>query len=159
MLFRSTLARVNHVSEGGARRKRARDRRHATLWDAAGGSVLLGRARAAAQLAVWADELGACVLSPRDKTDLALGLWADVPSFAAAMPLGDVYRSDIIDLARLRNTISPVMDSVALSRLDLPTAPGITLSSDSVEECVYAIDSILLKHVEGRHSVKDVIKE
>lgn len=131
---------------------------HATLWDAAGGSVLLGRARAAAQLAVWADELGACVLSPRDKTDLALGLWADVPSSAAAMPLGDVYRSDIVDLARLRNTISPIMGSVALSRLDLPTVPGITLPSDSVEECVYAVDSILLEHVEGRHGVKDVVE-
>ena len=114
------------------------------------------KSRAAAELAVWAAQLGAQVLSPADKTQLALGLDARVPSSALAMPLGDVYRSDAIDLARLRNTISPVMESVAFTEQDGPPVEGIDLPAGPADERIYAIDSVLLEHLEGCHGVRDV---
>lgn len=131
-----------------------------------GGDDALGRAAdlsdlarkslASAQMAVWAGQLHAAVLSPADKTQIALGTDAQVPLSAVAMPLGDVYRSDVIDLARLRNTISPVMESVAFTSLDLPRVPGARLPAGSLDDQVYAVDSVLLEHLEGGHGVRDV---
>ncbi|WP_058270209.1 nitrilase-related carbon-nitrogen hydrolase [Olsenella massiliensis] len=123
---------------------------------AAQGDEALQEGIAQARIAAWARELDGLVLSSRDKTDLALGLRSQLPTAAFALPLGDVYRSDILDLARLRNTISPVLGKAQLTRADLPDLPGLTLLGPSVEETVFAIDAILLEHLEGRHGLRDV---
>ena len=92
----------------------------------------------------------AVVLSSTDKTELALGIRHSSVQAAALCPLGDVYRSDVLDMAHVRNTISPLFRHVTFDETDafelpLPTG-GVRRIAD--ERDVTAVDEILLNYVE-----------
>lgn len=74
-----------------------------------------------AHLAALAREIGGIALSNLDKTALALEVDVRAVSAARVMPIGDLYRSTtVIELARLRNTISPVISRGAQNAYEVP---------------------------------------
>ncbi len=102
------------------------------------------------ELAALAREQHAVVLSSFDKTGLALGGYGRHVSCAELCPLGDVYRSDVLDMAHVRNTISPLFRRVSLSEsemvaLTLPDGSPYVAASDAD---VMLVDEILMGHVE-----------
>lgn len=107
---------------------------------------VLGQGMVQAQLASWADELGAQVLSCVDKTSLCLGEDEGVPLSACLAPLGDVYRSELPALARQRNTVSPVFPSTDPGEGDLPLPLGLGIAG-SPGERLELIDAILRERV------------
>lgn len=101
------------------------------------------------QLAELARRHGALPLASQDKTALALGAACDV-SAALLCPLGDIYRSDVLDMAHLRNTISPLFRRVGLGErdaLELPLRDG-TAYQVADERAVSLVDEVLLGYVE-----------
>lgn len=102
------------------------------------------------ELAALARDCGALVLSSADKTSLALGNRAQGLSAAALCPLGDVFRSDVLDMAHVRNTISPVFRRVVLGEADaldvaMPDGSTRVLSS---ERDISRVDEIIMGYVE-----------
>lgn len=109
------------------------------------------------QLCALAREHDALVLSPLDKTALALGAMRGQLSCAVLCPLGDIYRSDVLAMARVRNTISPLFRRVALTDADalsLPGEAGIVLRDETEQ---LRVDEILLSHVEFLHPLMDIV--
>lgn len=102
------------------------------------------------ELAALAREHEALVLSPLDKTALALGARAGNVRAAALCPLGDVYRSDVLDMAHVRNTISPLFRRVDLTAADAIELPMPTGSARLLvtEADFSAVDEVLLGYVE-----------
>lgn len=110
------------------------------------------------QLAQLAREHDALVLSSANKTTLALGM---VPrlSCAGLCPLGDVYHTDVLDMAHIRNTISPLFRRVALTEVDalvLPTPDG-QVRTLVTEQDVTAIDELLLMYVEYEGPLAEIV--
>lgn len=102
------------------------------------------------QLAALARQHDAVVLSSVDKTALALGAGTGALSAATLCPLGDVYRSDVLDMAHVRNTISPLFRRVRLATADvlrLPMPDG-SVRRIATEREVTALDEVLLGYVE-----------
>lgn len=109
----------------------------------------LARAHAALPLASW------------DKTALALGSRHVGVSAAALCPLGDVYRSDVLDMAHVRNTISPIYRRVALTEADALT---LTMSDGTTrivlsEQDVTRVDEILLAYIEYDRPLSDMLTD
>lgn len=98
-----------------------------------------------AELAAWALQEGAGVLDPIDKTGLVLG---EARPAAALRPLGDVYRSDLLRLARMRNTMSPLLPRPHLAPSELVELPGVPQGSRSDEAWVAAVDKVLRARLE-----------
>lgn len=112
---------------------------------------------AEAHLAALARKTGAVALGSADKTGLALGAPAR-SSAAQVSPLADLYRSDVVALAHLRNTISPAIPAEAFSSLDVPPVDGLEdLASDEVR--LEFIDLVLSSYLEWELSVSDVVAE
>ena len=102
------------------------------------------------ELAALAREHDALVLSSLDKTALALGAHAGNVRAAALCPLGDVYRSDVLDMAHVRNTISPLfrrVDLTAADAIELPMPDG-SLKVREQGGRRPAVDEVLLGYVE-----------
>lgn len=118
--------------------------------------TLLARDLAQVQAAAFAREVGGVVLGSQDKTYLALEAQPTDVVVAALMPLGDVYRSELIELARLRNTISPVIPEGSERAYEVPqvgeAAPGI-----SAEARLSRIDATLATYVEWASGLTDTI--
>lgn len=110
---------------------------------------------AAAELELLAREVGGIVLSPCDKTALALERGPFCGRAAWFAPLGDVYRVDVLDLARLRNTMSAVFDTVALVGGDVSDV-GTPAASYGDEALMERIDEALALHVEGGRQERSV---
>ena len=72
-------------------------------------------------------------------------------------PLGDVYRIDVLDVARLRNTISAVLPALEIGPSDVPDV-GIDIPSWGCEQLLERMDSVLAAHVEGEQSLSEVIE-
>lgn len=125
--------------------------------DAATSDPALARDLAEAHLAALARETGAAALGSDDKTGRALG--CEVRASAAQVsPLADLYRSDVVALAHLRNTISPAIPAEAFSALGAPPVPGLErLSSDEVR--LEFIDLVLSSHIEWELPLTDVAAE
>lgn len=121
-----------------------------------GADLLLRRGVVEAYLASWAAELEGMVLSTLDKTGLALGSFPAFPSAAALQPLGDVYRSLVMDLARMRNTVSPVLPTVAPSPGEVPALPGVLRDGYSDETWIRAIDAVLQDHIEWGRTAREI---
>lgn len=120
---------------------------------------LLRRGIVEAYLAATSQSLGATPLSTLDKTELAIGRSHLAPMAAQFMPLGDVYRSAVVDLARMRNAMSPVFPTVSLSSREVPTIGRLLRDGYSDESWVRAIDAVLQDHVEWSHSLTDIVHE
>ena len=113
------------------------------------------------QLAALAREHGALVLSSLDKTALALGVETARLSAATLCPLGDVYRSDVLDMAHIRNTISPLFRRVGLGPQDellLPMPDG-TVRRIADEQELTAVDEVLLGYVEYDRPLCELVVE
>ena len=117
--------------------------------------ALLRRGIVDAYLAAWAAEIGGVILSGADKTALALGEKRLALGADALKPVGDVYRSDLLELMRMRNTISPVFPS---TRLASDEAPEIGLDHASLSDEVWCteVDKALSDHIEYGRSVTEV---
>lgn len=111
------------------------------------------------ELAALAREQDALVLAPYDKTGLALGAYGRHVSCAELCPLGDVYRSDVLDMAHVRNTISPLFRRVGLSEsevLSLTLADGSQFTAAS-EADVVRLDEILSGYVEYDRPLAELV--
>lgn len=117
--------------------------------------ALLRRGIVDAYLAAWAAEVGGVVLSGADKTALALGEKRLALEADALKPVGDVYRSDVLELMRMRNTISPVFPS---TRLAADEAPEVGLDHASLSDEVWCaeVDQVLSDHIEYGRSMTEV---
>lgn len=118
---------------------------------------VLARGLAEAHLAALATWEGCLPLGSLDKTGRAL---EDVPAVNAArlQPLGDVYRSDVAALARLRNTISPVMPAGAVSAVAVPWVEGLD-ALPTAEAQVEFCDLVLSGYLEWDLPVSDIAAE
>lgn len=115
----------------------------------------LRRGIVGAYLAAWAEELDALVLSGADKTALALGERRFVPEADALKPVGDVYRSDLLELMRMRNTMSPVFPATRLWDREVPMAQERDASVAEEPWC-QRVDQMLADHVEYGRGVTEV---
>ena len=127
-----------------------------------GGSGEKDRALAAdlaqARLAALARRTSRVPLGTLDKTGLAL----EERTFADAArlhPLADLYRSDVVSLAHLRNTISPVMPAAALASYEVPDVEGLAEALGSDETRLEFVDLVLSSHLEWELPVSDVAAE
>lgn len=108
-------------------------------------------------LAMVARATGALPLAHHDKTYLALESCGDLCRAAALLPLGDVYRSDVCELAHLRNTISPVIPREAFSAYEVPSVEGVENVARTPELRLRFVDLTLSSHVEWEYGVSDVL--
>lgn len=121
------------------------------------GDPVLSRDLAEAHLAALARRERLVALGNEDKTGLALD-GAVRASAAQVSPLADLYRSDVVALAHLRNTISPAIPAEAFSALGVPSVPGLeSLSSDEVR--LEFIDLVLSSYVEWELPISDIVAE
>ncbi|WP_346696450.1 nitrilase-related carbon-nitrogen hydrolase [Thermophilibacter mediterraneus] len=112
---------------------------------------------AQARLAALARRTGAVALGSSDKTGLALGPVRPL-SAARVSPLADLYRSDVVALAHLRNTISPAIPAAAFSSLGVPEVPGLeSMPSDEVR--LEFVDLVLSSYLEWELPVSDIVAE
>ncbi len=118
---------------------------------------VLARDLAEVRLAALARRTGALALGSCDKTALALEAPMHV-SAARLMPLGDLYRSDVVALAHLRNTISPVIPAQA--DVSLPSADLATLDElPSAEARLMFVDLVLSSYLEWEQPLSDIVAE
>ena len=108
-------------------------------------------------LATVAHATGALPLAYLDKTYLALEASWDQCRGAALLPLGDIYRSDVCELAHLRNTISPVIPRQAFSAYRVPPIEGVEGVARTTELRLRFVDLTLSSHVEWEYNVSDVL--
>ncbi|WP_087321740.1 hypothetical protein [Olsenella sp. An290] len=113
---------------------------------------------AEARLASLARRTGAVALGSVDKTALALGGAPDVCA-AAVQPLGDLYRSDVVALARLRNTISPVISEAALATGSTLPVEGLEVDLPSAEARLEFVDLVLSSYLEWETPISDIAAE
>lgn len=138
----------------------------ATLGDAYGEPDRLAAASleagvARAELAALAAQLGALTLSARDKTWLALEARAGEAG-ADLLPFGDVYRTSLLDMAHMRNTISPVIPDVTLRACDVPLVGAGDDALESWEglegeSLLNALDLALSSRVEWGYSLSTTV--
>lgn len=122
------------------------------------GDPRLSRDLAEAHLAALARETGALALGDADKTELALGEPRGTCA-ARLLPLGDLYRSDVVALAHLRNTISPVIPQAAVAPLVPAGAEGLAEELPSDEARMEFVDLVLSSVVEWEMPLSDVVAE
>lgn len=111
---------------------------------------------AALRLGAVAREVGALALSSADKTALALECGFGELRCGDLAPLGDVYRVDVLDVARLRNTVSPVLPPLDVVALDVPDV-GQGASRFDYESMLERIDAVLASHVEGEWGLSEIV--
>lgn len=109
------------------------------------------------RLAAVARETGAVPIGPQDKTGRAL---EEAPlSAARILPFADLYRSDLLALARMRNTISPVLPPEALAAVSVPDVALIDVDPTSPEARLEFIDLVLSSYLEWELPVSDIVAE
>ena len=112
----------------------------------------------ACRLAALARRTGRVPLGTLDKTGRAL---EDAPvraGVARVEPFADVYRSDLLALARTGAAISPVIPPAALARFDVPDVAGEG-GPDSAEVRLGLVDLVLSSHLEWELPVSDIVAE
>lgn len=131
-----------------------------------GGDVDAGlavRGLVATRLAAMAEQGGLLALSSVDKTALCVGVGAGMPAqvgpAGAVAPFGDVFRSDVARMARLRNTASPVIPTAAFGLLSLPEGLGLEEVAGSDELRLSELDAALLLHVERGATLAELAGE
>lgn len=118
----------------------------------------LARDLAEAQLAALARRTGALALGDADKTELALGEPRGTLA-ARLLPLGDLYRSDVVALAQLRNTISPVIPQEAVVARPVAGTEALAEGLASDEARMEFVDLVLASCLEWGLSLSDVAAE
>ena len=118
----------------------------------------LARDLAEARLADLARRTHAVPLGSVDKTSLALEPFDGVCA-ARVAPLADLYRSDIVALTRLRNTISPVIPSGAGACAVRPAVEGLEEVASTDGARLEFVDLVLSSYVEWELPLSDVVAE
>lgn len=111
-----------------------------------------------AGLAALAQECGGLVVGAADKTGRALEA-APVLSAAQINPFGDLYRSDLVSLGHLRNTISPVIPPEAFASVHVPHVDGLDEAFPSPEARLGFVDLVLSSYVEWELPLSDIVAE
>ena len=122
------------------------------------GTPALERDLAEAHLADLARRTGALALGSADKTGRALERRRGV-SAAEFEPLADLYRSDVVALARLRNTMSPVICQAAFASMAIPKIEEVEAEFASAEMRLSFMDLVLSSYVEWELPVSDIVAE
>ena len=122
-----------------------------------GESGLSADVLAMAQLASWSRKLGAISLSPEDKTYMALEVSLGACHVASLLPFGDVYRSDVMEMAHMRNTISPIIPASCFRTFDVPQIEGLDEMEHAPEARLRRIDVTLATHIEWGRTVTDTV--
>lgn len=108
------------------------------------------------ELARLADSLGALPLVALDKTGLALEAGDVLVRGGWLAPLGDVYRLDLSELARFRNTISPVVPRESMRELRVPDIEGITDVAKTDRGRLEFVDMVLMSRIEGNRTPSEL---
>ncbi len=154
VLVRPADARILAATRNTARALRIQDVREVDL--GAAGDAGRREALAQVELASLARQTGALALGNRDKTSRALDDLAAGVGAACVEPLGDVYRTDVLWLAHMRNTMSPVIARELLSAYACPDIPGLDQVGSTPEARLEFVDSVIENHVDWGRSVTDV---
>ncbi|MBM6817110.1 hypothetical protein H6A23_08055 [Olsenella uli] len=158
LLRRTGDAARDAVAESLVRALRIPEERVGRLEPVDGADEELSLDLAQARLAELARRTGAVPLGCADKTALALDGSAR-SSAARLQPLGDLYRSDVVALTHLRNTISPVIPaeaSIPGPELDLG---ALERSHPTPEARLSFVDLVLSSYVEWELPVSDIVAE
>lgn len=108
------------------------------------------------RLGAAAQEANLLVLSAADKTELAVGEHATIDAVSSFAPFGDIFRSDVIKIARWRNTISPVFTDDVLSYVTYPAGLGLEDMPATTEFALNTLDAVLLYYFERGAGVKEL---
>ncbi len=122
----------------------------------AGDDAELARDLAWAHVSAASRSAGRVLLAPADKTALAMGS-APARDLACVLPFGDVYRSDVLALSRLRNTISPVIPAFARGAFDVEEVVRGVHGSD--ESRVETLDFLLSGFIEYERPLSELAAE
>lgn len=122
------------------------------------GSPGLERDLAQAHLADLARRTGTVALGFADKTGLALEP-QDGARASQLEPLADLYRSDVVALARMRNTMSPVVGQEAFAGVRVPEVEGLDAEFPAAETRLAFMDLVLSSYVEWELPVSDIAAE
>lgn len=108
-------------------------------------------------LMAYANQYNYLVLACGNKSEAAMGyctLYGD--TCGGIMPIGDLYKSQIFELAKWRNTISKALPTEVIER-----APSAELAADQKDEDTlppYAIlDKILKMYIDGQKTAKEIM--
>lgn len=72
------------------------------------------------------------------------------------MPFGDVYRSDLIEVAHMRNALSPLIPLEAELAYRVPDLPALDARS-SREDRLRRVDLVLSSHLEWERSLSEIV--
>ena len=115
----------------------------------AGLDEALRRAFVRSEMARLSREIGALPLLAHDKTALALEPGRTMDALGWLAPLGDVYRLDLAELARLRNTISPLIPRECIRELEVPDVEGLEGVAATPRARLEFADMVMSGRVEG----------
>lgn len=102
---------------------------------------------------------GALALLNLDKTGFCLENRAGELTVSGLAPLGDVYRSDVVALARLRNTISPVIGPEIMRAWKVPAIEGMNKRYITAASQLEFIDYVLSGRIEWARTYTQLIEE
>ena len=109
------------------------------------------------ELARLAGSVGALPLVTLDKTGLALEADRELVRGGWLAPLGDVYRLDLEELARFRNTISPVVPRESVRELPVPDIEGLGEVSQVPRKRLEFVDLALMSRIEGNRTPNELL--
>ena len=109
------------------------------------------------RLANLARRTHAVALVDFDKTFFAVEAEEVGCGAASLAPFGDVYRSDLVEIAHLRNTISPVIDAAIVNSYSAPPIKGLKDVEATIESQLRRVDVTLSAHIEWERSLSDVV--
>ena len=112
-----------------------------------------------ARLAAMARATGRVPLGARDKTARAVEERASSLSAARIEPFADVYRSDVLALAGMRNTISPLLPLSLFTDLGPLMLDELVSAAESPQAHLDFVDSVLTRFVEWELPVSDIVAE
>lgn len=121
------------------------------------GDEELARDVAWARVRAEARHDGSVVLGSSDKTSLALGS-APARDLGCVLPFGDLYRSDVLALARLRNTVSPVIPGAARSSWPLEDVASLA-GKGPAERRLEQVDFVISSFVEWELPLSDIASD
>ncbi len=122
------------------------------------GDARLAADLAQVRLAELARRTGALPLGSDDKTAFALEHPRGVVA-ARLQPIGDLYRSDVVALAHMRNTVSPVIPAFAFAGVAAPDVEGLAEAFPTGEGRIEFADLVLSSRVEWELPLTDIVAE
>lgn len=109
-------------------------------------------------LMAWSNQFGGVVLACSNKSEIYTGyctIYGD--TCGAFMPIGNVYKSDIFELAKWRNSLSRVLPSEVIIR-----APSAELALNQKDENTLPpypiLDKILKLYIDEKNNKENIIK-